>query len=189
MPVEGSGKFLTKSTKIEVFRKDTSVSIGYIYNSNGPAIGSLSQASSFVYALPAGATSGAALRFSLAGTTSALGWQQVPALVIRYPSSSSQLSSSNLRTAAPYSVPISVGPDTVESDIWAIDTATGAVGWAWIAANGETPTTIWRVGGRLYPVGNLEIFLSATGSSASNRYEVLFKLVTIKTRPRDPHYG
>ncbi|KAK3345939.1 hypothetical protein B0T25DRAFT_583223 [Lasiosphaeria hispida] len=174
----------TKSTKIEIFRIDTGASVGYVYDSSGPAIGTLPQASTFVFTLLAGATSGSALRISLAGTTSALGisigklggTNGTPQELKDSYASLAQIEGGT----PPYSTPVTVGANTVESDIWTIDTETGAIGWTWIAANGErTPTALWRVGGRMHPVGSLERFLSATGGAASNKYELLLKLVTV----------
>ncbi len=51
------------------------------------------------------------------------------------------------------------------------------IGWEWIAKDGTIPSPIYlyRVAGRLYPVGNVATFNSVTGGSSASKYEVMLK--------------
>ncbi len=60
---------------------------------------------------------------------------------------------------------------------WTVDTETSLIGWKWIARDGSvSPLALYRVGGRLYPVGSLTAFNTATGGvSSASKYEVTLK--------------
>ena len=60
---------------------------------------------------------------------------------------------------------------------WTVDTETSLIGWKWIGKDGSvtSPLVLYRVGGRLYPVGSVSTFISATGGVATSKYEVTLK--------------
>jgi hypothetical protein len=61
----------TRRTKIEVLRKDTQASVGWLYNSAGPAITTdVNQAGIVDFTLSPGATTGSAVRITLEGVVS-----------------------------------------------------------------------------------------------------------------------
>ena len=68
---------ITKRVYIEVLRKDTKASVGYLYNSNGPSIGTISQALPITFTLPVGVTTASQVRITGDGLTpSALGFSK-----------------------------------------------------------------------------------------------------------------
>ncbi|OIW24430.1 hypothetical protein CONLIGDRAFT_636615 [Coniochaeta ligniaria NRRL 30616] len=58
-----------REAKIEILRRDTQLSVGWLYNSNGPAIGTLAQAITVNFTLAPGATTGSQVRINLEGVT------------------------------------------------------------------------------------------------------------------------
>jgi hypothetical protein len=64
-----------RRVQIEVFRKDTGASVGWLYNSNGPAVASAtSMAGTFNFTLIPGATTSSAVRIYMEGFTLPLGF-------------------------------------------------------------------------------------------------------------------
>ncbi|KAK4131644.1 hypothetical protein BT67DRAFT_387157 [Trichocladium antarcticum] len=168
----------TRRAAIEILRKDTGASVGWLYNSNGPAIaGSAAQAITVHFTLAAGATTGSAMRISLEGLTpSALGFVKAsnPTNIVELEDNYGSLSV--VEPTPPGSPPVTSGSSKYESDIWTINTETRMIGWQWVATSGtHPPIYLYRVGGRLYPVGNVPAFLAATGGASSANYEVMLR--------------
>ncbi|KAH8904485.1 hypothetical protein BR93DRAFT_149647 [Coniochaeta sp. PMI_546] len=166
-----------REAKIEILRKDTQLSVGWLYNSNGPAVGTAAQAITVNFTLSPGATTGSQVRINLEGITPpALGFVKSsnPSNVVELEDSYGSLSA--VQPTPPGSRPVSSGNDKYESDIWTVDTNTQMIGWQWIATSGALPTIyMYRVGGRLYPVGNVNAFNQATGGVSTAKYEVIFR--------------
>lgn len=65
---------------------------------------------------------------------------------------------------------------------WTVNTETKMLGWEWIGNDGAVYSSLalYRVGGRMYPVGNLVPFNTAFAAvSAANKYEVVLKYVLV----------
>lgn len=64
---------------------------------------------------------------------------------------------------------------------WTVDPQTKMLGWEWIGNDGAVYSSLalYRIGGRMYPVGNLAAFDAATGGPSANKYEVVLKYVPI----------
>ncbi|KAK3331611.1 hypothetical protein B0T19DRAFT_472670 [Cercophora scortea] len=169
---------ITTVAKIEILRKDTEASVGWLYLSTGPAITTNSAlAASVEFTITAGATANSGVHISIPGNTpSALGFikDNNPSNIVPLKDSYGSLALVN--TSPPYSVPAVSGSSRYESDIWTVDTVTKKIAWTWINENGSLGAiSLWRVGGRLYPVGNVANFQSATGGVSSSKYEVIFR--------------
>ncbi|KAK1764216.1 hypothetical protein QBC33DRAFT_595440 [Phialemonium atrogriseum] len=158
---------------IEILRKDTQASVGWLFNSNGLAITSnAAQAIPVNFTLTPGATTGSAVRIYLEDMTPlALGFVKTS-----NPTNVVDGSLAAVQPTPPGSPPVASGSDKYESDIWTVDTETRIIGWQWVATSGALPTIhLYRVGGRLYPVGNVNDFMVATGGVSSSKYEVVFR--------------
>jgi hypothetical protein len=171
---------ITTRRVIEILKKDTLASVGWLYNSNGLAIASVSsqaQAISVDFTLPLGATTGSQVRINLEGLTpSALAFVKSsnPTNIVELEDSYGTLATVN--PTPPGSRPVASGNDKYESDIWTVDTVSRMIGWQWIATNGSLPYIgVWKVGGRLYPVGDVPEFLYATGGTSASKFEVAFR--------------
>ncbi|KAK3986843.1 hypothetical protein QBC44DRAFT_272311 [Cladorrhinum sp. PSN332] len=181
---------VTLQRKIQVYRKDNGAFIGWLYDSNGLAVAedmnfgdrnAKSRALTFEFTLPGGATTGSQLRITALGGA-ALGFKKDS-----HPSNIVQLedgygSVTWVTPTPPGSTPVSEITNqhyAFESDIWTVNLETGAVGWQWISNTGALSNIpVYKLGGRLYAVGNLDRFNYATGGSPGQKYEVVFKVYT-----------
>ncbi|KAK3681779.1 hypothetical protein B0T22DRAFT_485250 [Podospora appendiculata] len=164
--------------KIEVLRKDTQASVGWLYFSSGPAITTnAALGASFEITLPGSATSSSGVHISAPGNTpSALGFlkESNPSNIVPLKDNYGSLVLVN--TTPANSTPVVSGSSRYESDIWTVNTGTSMIGWNWINEDGSVGAiSLWRVGGRLYPVGNVQAFMSATGGVSSSKYEILLR--------------
>lgn len=170
---------VTQRVTIEVLRKDTGVSVGWIYNSNGPAIGNAAQAAGFTMRIPGGVASATQVRLDIENMMEnqmSMGFIKESNANNIVELEDSYGSLALLSGTPPGSPPVVWGTSKRESDIWTVDTTTRMIGWQWIATNGGLPTiALWRVAGRLYPVGDVAEFMSATGGVSSNKYEVVLR--------------
>ncbi|KAK4175500.1 hypothetical protein QBC36DRAFT_241031 [Triangularia setosa] len=166
---------------IQVFRKSTGASVGWLYDSNGPAIATdPTIARHYDISIPEFDVdqSGSQARISAIGgdASKAVGFTGPASIKLE----DYYGSVSNVGLTSPGTPYVCEGNNCWASDIWAINTQTKAVTWNWIVPNGGNAPAIsmWRVGGRLYPVGNLALFQQAVGSvSAASRYEIEFRYV------------
>ncbi|KAM7213445.1 hypothetical protein V8F06_011183 [Rhypophila decipiens] len=180
---------VTLQRKIQVLRKSTGDVVGWLYDSNGVAVAedsnfgdrnAKSRALNFQFTLPAGATAASQLR--LTSSPGALGFKKDS-----HPSNIEQLENGYgsltwVTPTPPGSGPVSEITNqhyAFESDIWIVDTETGEVNWQWISNTGALSNIpVYKLGGRLYPVGDLARFNYATSGSPSPKYEVTLKLYT-----------
>ncbi|KAJ4289910.1 hypothetical protein N0V88_006705 [Collariella sp. IMI 366227] len=171
---------VTLTKKIGVYRKDTGVRLGNLFDSNGPAIPQQDNDKRFVavsFTVLEGAKMATQVRITKDGSTSALAFG-----VERHPKELLTTYGSLLWTnkpTPPGSPQVPEGTQyAVESDIWTINLETNEIGWKWIAGDGTiSPISLWKVGGRLYAVGDVDYFLYVTGMGpgANGRFEVVFK--------------
>ncbi|KAB5566699.1 hypothetical protein GE09DRAFT_1107868 [Coniochaeta sp. 2T2.1] len=168
---------IQRQAKIEVLRKDTQASVGWLYYSSGPAIGQEAQASSVNFTLSAGATTESRVRINLEGLSPpTLGFlkDSNPTNIVELENNYGSLSL--VQPTPPGSRPVQSGSSKYESDIWIVNTDTRMISWQWIATDGSLPTiALYRVGGRMYPVGNVAAFNAATGGTSASKYELLFR--------------
>ncbi|KAK3374249.1 hypothetical protein B0T24DRAFT_290348 [Lasiosphaeria ovina] len=167
-----------RSAKIEILRKSTLDNVGWLYYSAGPAIGTAAQAVAVSFTLDADATAGSQVRITMDGFAPlALGFVKDSNAANIVELENGYGSVANIEPTPPGSPPVYVTPTSKrESDIWTVDTITRMIGWNWITTSGAPATIhLYRVGGRLYPVGNVAAFNSATGGGSSTNYEVLLR--------------
>ncbi|KAB5583234.1 hypothetical protein GE09DRAFT_1278493 [Coniochaeta sp. 2T2.1] len=168
---------IQRQAKIEILRKDTQVSVGWLYYSSGPAIGQEAQAIAVNFTLTAGATTESQVRINLEGLSPpTLGFlkDSNPSNIVELENNYGSLSL--VQPTPPGSRPVQSGSSKYESDIWIVNTETGMISWQWIATDGSSPTIyLYRVGGRMYPVGNVAAFNAATGGTSSSKYEIVFR--------------
>ncbi|KAM7219093.1 hypothetical protein V8F06_005531 [Rhypophila decipiens] len=135
-----------RRARIQVLRKSTNSAVGWIYMSNGPAIGSdPTMAVPVRFNLTAGATTASKVRFEIEGYNGALSFSvPVSQRLENYYGSVT----SNIPTP-PGSPPAVVGTTKYASDIFTVDATTGAIGWDWIESDGthSSPIYIYRAGG------------------------------------------
>ncbi|KAK4158905.1 hypothetical protein QBC43DRAFT_294581 [Cladorrhinum sp. PSN259] len=180
---------VTLQRKIQVYRKSNNNLEGWLYDSNGVAVAedqnfgdrnAKSRALDFQFTLPADATAGSQLRVTNSGR--ALGF-----IKDSHPSNIVQLedgygSVAWVTPTPPGSTPVTAVTNqhyAFESDIWIVNLETGELNWQWISNTGALSTIpIYKLGGRLYPVGNLQQFNYATGGSPAPKYEVVLKVFT-----------
>jgi hypothetical protein len=65
---------------------------------------------------------------------------------------------------------------------WTVDTETRTLGWEWIGKDGVVSSSslaLYRIGGRMYPVGDAVFFNTATGGASSTKYEIFLKYVLV----------
>ncbi|KAK4160372.1 hypothetical protein QBC43DRAFT_338321 [Cladorrhinum sp. PSN259] len=179
MPAPSS---VAKRALVQVLRKDTGSAAGWLYMSSGPAITTdPTVAVPISFSVSSDATTATRLRFSPEGySPNVLGFNTPASVELRNYYGS-------LIAAAPTpagSGPVTSGSSVYETDIWTLDTATNMVGWEWVGKDGLVTTSetlrLYRVGGRAYPVGNVNSFNTAFASvSAASKYEIQLKLVMI----------
>ncbi|KAK3372666.1 hypothetical protein B0H63DRAFT_564045 [Podospora didyma] len=172
---------ITRRTKIEILRKDTQANVGWLYYGNGPAIGTTeAQGATFSFTLDPSTTTNTQVRINFEGVTpAALGFSKENNPTNNVELEDSYGSVSNLAGTPPGSRPVLGGTNgfgKYETDIWTINTETRMISWQWIATSGALPTIyMYRVGGRLYAVGNVNAYNSATGGVSSQKYEVILR--------------
>lgn len=169
---------VTKRIQIQVLRKSTMAVVGWIYFSTGPAItADAAAAASFNINLLSGAATGSQLRIAFEAASP-------PTMGLNCAASRNLgdyygMVMTNIETP-PGSRPVVVANTAYETDIWTVDTETKVIGWQWIEENGTVPVlSMYRLGGRLYPVGNFAQFNSGTGGASASKYEVLLKYVEV----------
>ncbi len=65
---------------------------------------------------------------------------------------------------------------------WTVDTTTNQIGWEWVGMDGQVSSNValYRVAARMYPVGSVDVFNTATGgASSSSNYEIILKYVVV----------
>ncbi|KAK4118033.1 hypothetical protein N657DRAFT_675813 [Parathielavia appendiculata] len=180
---------VTYQRKIQVFRKDSGAFLGWLYDSNGVAVAedmnfgdrnAKSRALDFGFSLPAGATTGSQMRVT--GSGGALGF-----LKDSHPQNIVQLEAGYGSLAWVTPTPPGSVPRTMitnqhyayESDIWIVNLETGELSWRWISNTGALSNIpLYKLGGRLYPVGNIAQYNYATSGSPAPKYEVILKVYT-----------
>ncbi|KAK0732440.1 hypothetical protein B0T21DRAFT_412615 [Apiosordaria backusii] len=168
-----------RNINIEVLRKDNGASVGWLYESNGPAVASSKQqAAKYDIGIPEfdGVEGGSGARISIVGgsSSSAVGFS---AYATR-PLETYYGSVSNVGLTTPHAPYVVEGANIWASDIWAINTETKAITWNWVIPNGNVAAiSMWRIGGRIYPVGNVAAFQQSTGGTSSAKYEVVLRYV------------
>ncbi|KAK3385746.1 hypothetical protein B0H63DRAFT_560280 [Podospora didyma] len=168
-----------RTIKIEVLRKDTQAVVGYLYNSNGPAVSS-TVAGAFSFPLSSDLTTSSAVRISVDGITQVLGFSKPSSVALE----NYYGSMTNVDPTPPGSTPVKMSSNAIdfESDIWTVNTQTKSIGWQWVSGNGAVITNValWRVGGRLYPVGSQAAFNTAFASvSAAAKMEVILRYTVV----------
>ncbi|KAK4182806.1 hypothetical protein QBC35DRAFT_545952 [Podospora australis] len=170
---------VTLQAKIAVHRKSTGDRVGYVYLSSGPAItADAARGSTVKITVPGG--SATQLRIVPdEDPTLALGFN-VPA------SQDLQYFYGGLvadTPTPPGSLPVTKGANAYETDIFTLNTETNMIGWQWVNKDGfissDPGLTLYRSGGRMYPVGNVNVFNSATGGVSSAKYEIYLKLEAV----------
>ncbi|KAG7285732.1 hypothetical protein NEMBOFW57_008026 [Staphylotrichum longicolle] len=162
---------------ISVHHKGTGALVGYVYMSSGPAITTDRTLAAVVkFDMPAGATGARRLRLQVEGDSpSALSFHCPVSLELQNYYGSMTLDGN---PTPPGSRPVPAASFAYETDIWSVSTETKMLGWEWIANDGAvySSLSLFRVGGRMYPVGNLVTFNTAfAGVSAVNKYEIALK--------------
>lgn len=170
---------VAKRAMIQVFRKSTSAAVGWLYMSNGPAIASESiSAAVFGFSVLEGATSTSQVRISSEGhSPTALGFNTAANQILENYYGGFIADT----PTPPGSPPVIVGSNKYETDIWILDTTTKEIRWQWIESDGTVGNVpyLYRIGGRMYPVGNVVVFITNTGGVSVNKYEVTLKYVEI----------
>ncbi|KAK0669056.1 hypothetical protein QBC41DRAFT_224728 [Cercophora samala] len=167
----------TLSLAIQVLRKSTGEPVGWVYDSAGPAITtSQDNARRFAITLPdstAQTSSGVRVQLVDGDSSLALGFKSAggTSRIETGSMDNVQLTPAN----APYSCE---GQTCYATDIWAVDTETQSLTWNWVVPDGSVaPVALYRVGGRMYPVGNVDAFMSSTGGASASKYEITFRYV------------
>ncbi|KAK0667170.1 hypothetical protein QBC41DRAFT_366366 [Cercophora samala] len=176
-------KSVKRVVKIEAIRKNAGTSLGFIYNSNGPAITSSAnqQATLFEFNLLDDKTAGSQLRLSSSAGTLGFNKDSHPSNIVELEDNYGSLRF--VTPTEPGAIPQTVdeGKNKYESDIWSVDTETREITWQWVATNGGLPDIkLYYVGGRLYPVGNLDRFLYATSNAIGAREEVRLRYTLVE---------
>ncbi|KAK4197920.1 hypothetical protein QBC40DRAFT_341636 [Triangularia verruculosa] len=174
---------VNRAVKIEAVRKNAGTSLGYLYNSNGPAVTTnINSATLFEFTLPDDKSAGSQLRLS-ASPGGALGFNKDS-----HPSNIVELedyygSLKFVTPTEPGAIPqtVDAGKNKYESDIWTVDTETKEISWQWIATDGSLPDIkLYYVSGRLYPVGDLERFMYSTSNAIGERVEVKLRYTLVE---------
>ncbi|KAM7188104.1 hypothetical protein V8F33_010867 [Rhypophila sp. PSN 637] len=178
---------VTLQRKIQVLRKSTGALVGWLYNSNGVAVAednnfgdrnAKSRALNFQFTLPAGATAASQLRLTSSPGTLGFTKDSHPSNIVQLENGYGSLAW--VTPTPPGSRPVSEITNqhyAFESDIWIVDTETGEVNWQWISDTGALSNIpLYKLGGRLYPVGDLARFNYATSGSPGEKYEVALRL-------------
>ncbi|KAK4681729.1 hypothetical protein QC764_109980 [Podospora pseudoanserina] len=168
-------KPVKRMIKIEVIRKNAGTPLGWIYNSNGPAITTSNnqQPTLFEFNLLENETVGSQLRLSSSFGPLGFNKDSHPSNIVELEDNYGSLKF--VAPTEPGAVPqtVDAGKNKYASDIWSVDTETREITWQWVATNGGVPDIkLYYVSGRLYPVGDVERFMYATSNAIGAREEV-----------------
>ncbi|KAK4646941.1 uncharacterized protein QC761_100278 [Podospora bellae-mahoneyi] len=180
----------TISVAIQVLRKSTGQSVGWISNAASPNIATnQNSARRFTITIPDDqSTSSSGIRIQPVGgeATQALGFETAGGTT-RIETYYGNMDYVPLTSAnEPY---VCDAQFCHATDIWTLDTETGSIGWNWVIPDGSVaPVVLYRVGGWMYAVGNLAAFMSSTSSAPSDtKYEITLRYVEIvETAPAAP---